>query len=351
MQSDLKAHCISNDAPILEAIKVIESSSGKIALVVDRDGRLRGTVTDGDIRRGLLSGVTVQQSVSLVLNHNPRTAPVGIKQDALLASMQQSRLRHMPLVDHNGRLVGLETLANLLQTGNRENWVVLMAGGEGRRLRPLTSDTPKPMLPVGTKPILETIMEKFVAAGFHKFFLSVNYKAELVEKHFGDGSSRGVEINYLREERALGTAGALGLLPERPTAPLFVMNGDILTNIDFGNILDFHRDHHAAATMCVYEYRLEVPYGVVSIDGHRLGAIEEKPTFRHYVNAGIYVLEPLALECIERNSERTMPHLFESLMAEGHTCNVCPIREYWLDIGQVADLQRANREFPKVFND
>lgn len=351
VQLDLDSHCISDAAPILQAIEVIESSRGKIVLVVDKEGRLRGTVTDGDIRRGLLVGVTMDQPVSLVLNRNPKTALVSEERDALLARMQQTRLRHLPLIDEKGRLVGLETLANLLQMEKRENWVLLMAGGEGRRLRPLTSDTPKPMLPVGSKPILETIMDSFVAAGFRKFFFSVNYKAELVENHFGDGLSRGVEIEYLREERALGTAGSLGLLPEPPTAPFFVMNGDILTNVDFGHLLDFHRDHHAAATMCVYEYRLQVPYGVVSINGHSLVAIEEKPTIRQFVNAGIYVLEPQVLDCIDKNAEMTMPQLFESLMAQGQNCNVCPIREYWLDVGQMEDLQRANNEFPEVFND
>jgi NDP-sugar pyrophosphorylase family protein len=293
----------------------------------------------------------MDQSVALVLNRNPKTARAGDDHDALMVRMQQTRLRHLPLIDDSGRLAGLETLANLLQKGNRENWVVLMAGGEGRRLRPLTSDVPKPMLPVGSKPILETIMDRFIAAGFHKFLLSVNYKAGLVETHFGDGSSRGVEIDYLREDRALGTAGPLGLLPERPNAPFFVMNGDILTNVDFGHILDFHRDHHASATMCVYEYRLQVPYGVVSIDGHNLVAIDEKPTIRQFVNAGIYVLEPQVLDCIDRDAEMTMPQLFQTLMAQGHTSNVCPIREYWLDVGQVEDLQRANREFSEIFND
>ncbi len=349
--SDVTPSLVAPDDSLRKAIETIDTSAGKIALVVDGERRLLGTVTDGDIRRGLLSGVAMERPVSEVMNRHPRVAGPGDDKATLLERMRRERVRQLPLVDTAGRLVGLETLAELLQTGRRDNWVVLMAGGEGRRLRPLTSELPKPMLPVGPKPILETIVDSFVDAGFHRFFISVNYKAESIERHFGDGAARNVQIRYLRESHALGTAGALGLLPERPAAPLIVMNGDILTKVDFGQVLDFHRDHDAVATMCVREYGLQVPYGVVQIDGHRLTAIEEKPTIRHFVNAGIYVLEPEVLDEVEPDTPTTMPRLFERLLAKGTTCSVCPVREYWLDVGRMTDFERANAEFAGMFDD
>ncbi len=293
----------------------------------------------------------MNQPVSLVINRRPRTALAQEDKQNLLERMKRLRLRHMPLIDEVGRLVGLETLADLLQRTGRDNWVVLMAGGEGLRLRPLTNETPKPMLPVGSRPLLETILESFISAGFRQFFFSVNYKAKLVEEYFGDGTSRGVDIQYLREGAALGTAGSLCLLPEMPSTSFFVMNGDILTNANFGHVLDFHRDHEAAATMCVYQYKLQVPYGVVAIDGHRLTAIEEKPTIQQFINAGIYVLEPHALKLVAEGVPMTMPNLFETLMSNGQSCSVCPIREYWLDVGHTEDLQRANTDFQSVFDD
>lgn len=350
--TDVKTALLTLDATVHHAVEVIDRSAGKIALVVDEGGHLIGTVTDGDVRRGLLHGVAFEGPVDPIVNRHPRIARVSEDKVALLARMRQDRLRQLPLVDENGLLVGLETLADLLLQGRRDNWVVLMAGGEGRRLRPLTESVPKPMLSVGPKPLLETIIESFIAAGFHKFFLSVNYKAEQIERHFGDGSDFGAEIRYLREDAPLGTAGSLSLLPETPAAPFIVMNGDILTKVDFGQILDFHRDHHAAATMCVREYSTQIPYGVVRMKGHTLLGIQEKPMLRHFVNAGVYVLEPKALDHIAPHRPMTMPDLFDALLeGDPSCCCVCPIREYWLDVGQMADFERANDEFSVIFND
>jgi dTDP-glucose pyrophosphorylase len=349
--TDFLRSCLTETATLHAAIERIEDSPGKVALVVDPDRHLLGTVTDGDIRRALLAGIGMDAPVSKIMNRSPRVALITEQKEALLERMRQQRVRQLPLVDEQGRLQGLETLTDLLVKTRHDNWVVLMAGGEGRRLRPLTVDVPKPMLPVGPKPILETIIDNFISAGFHKFFLSVNYKADLVESHFGDGSNRGVEIEYLREGRSLGTAGSLNLLPERPTEPLFVMNGDILTKVDFNHILDFHRDSHAAATMCVRDYGFELPYGVVEIEGDRLASIIEKPTIRHFVNAGIYVLEPDTLDHMTQDMELTMPQLFASLMAQERNCSVCPISEYWVDIGHKDDFERANNEFSAIFDD
>lgn len=341
---------VTGDTPILTAISAIDGASTQMVLIVDGDRRLIGAATDGDIRRGILRGVSLDSPISTVMNPRPFSARASEDRSVLLAIMRRDRLHAVPLVDAGHRVVGLVLLDDLLDLKTRDNWVVLMAGGEGRRLHPLTKDVPKPLLKVGTQPILETIMERFVEAGFNRFFLSVNYLAEQIEKYFGDGSDRGISITYLREDTKMGTAGALRLLPERPTQPFFVMNGDILTNIGFQKILDFHCRHRAAATMCVREHLMQVPYGVVETDGHRLVGITEKPVTRHFVNAGIYVLGPEALDVIPQGGEVfDMPELFEALAASGRECAAYSSREYWIDIGHVQEFNQANADFQDIF--
>jgi len=223
----------------------------------------------------------------------------------------------------------------------------LMAGGLGSRLGELTKDTPKPLLKVGTKPILEVILENFISHGFHRFYISVNYKAEMIRDYFGDGSRWGVEIRYLHEHKRLGTAGALSLLPDNPTLPVLVMNGDLLTKVNFRQLIDFHNETNSKATMCVREFELQVPYGVVQIANHRLRAIEEKPVQRFFVNGGIYVLSPDMLQFIPEDSFYDMPTLFDEIIARGEETSVFPIREYWIDIGRADDFERANDEVYK----
>lgn len=341
---------VSPQAPMIDSLRALNESALQICLVVDSGQRLLGTVTDGDIRRGILRGLPLETPVAEVMNLNPFSIQADVDRGQRQALLKVKGIHQVPLVDSAGRVVGLETVDDLLATeACRDNWVVLMAGGEGQRLRPLTDDIPKPLLPVGSKPILETIIDSFIDSGFRKFFLSVNYKAELVERHFGDGSSRGVEIRYLREDTKLGTAGALALLPERPSAPIFVMNGDILTNVEFANVLNFHHDHNAVATMCVREYVFEVPYGVVDLDDHHLVRIDEKPLVSNFVNAGIYVLSPEALDLVPKDGMFNMTQLFERCIENGKECVAFPIREYWVDVGQIGDFRRANNEFEQIF--
>jgi dTDP-glucose pyrophosphorylase len=334
---------IAGSASIRDTIQRIDGNSMQIALVVDEAGRLLGTITDGDVRRGLLKGATLDDRASEIMNRSPTCAQSGENRDALLARMKAKSLHQLPVLDGDRRVVGLEVLDELL-TAQRDNWVVLMAGGRGVRLRPLTDDTPKPLLRVGAKPILETILEGFIEQGFRKFFLAVNYRADMVRAHFGDGSRWGIEIRYLNEEQPLGTAGALSLLPARPEAPLVVMNADLLTRVGFGHMLDFHRAHGAPATMGVREYGLQVPYGVVTISGHSIISIEEKPTQSFFVNAGIYVLSPEALEFVPAGRHYDMPDLFSDLIGRGRQPAVFPIREYWIDIGRMDDFERAAGE-------
>ncbi len=328
---------------VRETIRRIDGSSTQIALVVDPADHLLGTITDGDIRRGLLKGISLEDPASTIMNASPTCAHPDDGREAILARMKAKLLHQIPIVDAERRVVGLQVLDELL-AAKRDNWVVLMAGGRGTRLRPLTDDTPKPMLHVGAKPILETILEGFVEQGFNKFFLAVNYRAEMVRAHFGNGSRWGVEIDYLSEASPLGTAGALSLLPTRPSAPLLVMNADLLTRVGFGHMLDFHRVHASAATMGVREYDFQVPFGVVKIRDQSIISIEEKPTHRFFVNAGIYVLSPETLELVPRGRHFDMPALFESLIAAGRETAVFPIREYWIDIGRMDDFEKAADE-------
>ena len=345
--ADWRRSVVSPGATIKETIRTIDEGSLQIALVVDESQRLLGTVTDGDVRRGLLRGVSLDEAATSIMNPHPRVAAPGQSPSVILALMKEGLLHHVPLVDAQGHLVGMEVLDELLAP-TRDNWVVLMAGGLGNRLRPLTEDTPKPLLKVGQKPILEDILENFIEHGFRRFFLSVNYKADMFKAHFGDGSRFGVQISYLEEPKRMGTAGALSLLPKKPDRTIMVMNADLLTKVSFSHFLDFHRSHGAAATMGVRHYELQVPYGVVRMTNHRISDIEEKPVQKFFVNAGIYALEPEVLDLIPANEFFDMPGLFERIIAAGKETVAFPIRAYWLDIGQVSDLERAISDFQAV---
>jgi len=340
---------VSGQTSIHEVIQILDASALQIVLVVDENNHLLGTVTDGDVRRGILKCLPLTEPVHRIMNPNPTVAKADEGRDSLFAVMRRTGLHHLPLLDENNCLVGLETLDDLIQTHPRENRVVLMAGGLGSRLQPLTAHCPKPMLKIGNKPLLETILEKLIEHGFHRFYISVNYMSEIVESHFGDGSRWSVDIRYLHEEQRLGTAGALSLLPEKPIEPVLVMNGDLLTKVNFSNLLDFHFKQHAVATMCVREYDFQVPFGVVKIDKTRVVGIDEKPTQRFFVNAGIYVLEPETLDFIPRNTFLDMPMLFEKMIEHDKETAVFPVREYWLDVGHMADFQRASDEYMRLF--
>lgn len=334
---------------ILDAIRVIDASSVQIALV-ERDGRLVGTVTDGDIRRGLISGVGVEGRVENIMNRNPISIRQGTSDDAALAMMRRMHIHQLPVVDAEMHVLGVKTIDQLINSAEADNFVVLMAGGLGTRLRPLTEDVPKPLIRVGDRPILETIVRGFVDAGFFNFVMAVNYKAEMVQDYFGDGSDLGVSISYVRESQRMGTVGALSLLPQRPVAPFFVMNGDLLTTLNYGQLMSFHKQSGAPATVCVREHSVTIPYGVMEVDDGRLTEIQEKPTRRFLVNAGIYVLSPEALDLVQSGDYMDMPALLERLVAKGTPPAVFPMREYWIDIGHLDDLQRAHDDYSKIFS-
>ncbi len=340
---------VSPTAPIIEALQIIDRGSVQIALVVDEERRLLGTITDGDVRRGILRGIGLESPVSQVMNREPRTAKLDMDRDTILNVMQYLNVRQFPVLDEAGRVIRLELIDNLLQRTSRDNWVVLMAGGLGTRLGELTKDCPKPLLRVGTKPILEVILDSFIANGFYRFYISVNYKAEMIRDYFGDGSKWGVEIRYIYEGKRLGTAGALSLFPEETSHPIIVMNGDLLTKVNFRQLVDFHVETRAKATMCVREYEFQIPYGVVQVESHRLRKIEEKPMQKFFVNGGIYVVDPDILQMIPQDTFFDMPTLFDEVIVQELNTSVFPIREYWIDIGRKDDFERANGEFLEVF--
>lgn len=344
-----KKSLIAPEMPIRDAIRELDIHGLQIALVADEAGRLLGTLTDGDIRRAILKNISLTSPVSDVMNSRPVTATPSESVNVKRAKMKKKRIYRLPIVDDAGVILGLEAFDEESVPPTRPNWVVLMAGGTGTRLLPLTEQTPKPLLKIGEKPILETILESFVSLGYQNFYISVNYRAEMLEGHFKDGSEWGVKIEYLREGRSLGTAGCLSLLPEKPDQPLIVMNGDILTKVNFEQLLDFHRSERASVTMCVRKYEFQVPYGVIETSGRGITSISEKPTESFFVNAGIYVLNPEVLELIPKDTRFDMTSLFETCMAKKLKASAFPIREYWLDIGRHEDFRRASGEFDQFF--
>ena len=347
----LKGLTIAPETTIRTALEIIDRSRMQIALVVDPEGRLVASLTDGDVRRGLLRGVGLEAPVSEVMHRSPTTVRRGAPDAATRRLIAERKLQHVPVLDEAGRLVDLATVEDLFGVRPNPARVVLMAGGLGTRLRPLTETIPKPMLDVGGKPLLEQIITGFAEQGFWRITVSVNYRKEMVQKHFGDGSALGVEIDYIEEDRRMGTAGALSLLKTRPEEPFIVMNGDLLVSLRFDQLLDFHRRLKAAGTMVVREYAHQVPYGVVRHEGDLMTAIEEKPVARYYVNGGIYVLAPEALDSLNPGEPRDMPDLLTGLNDEGKRVAVFALRDYWRDIGQVDDLEAARSEFGTVFRE
>ncbi|HSV68518.1 MAG TPA: nucleotidyltransferase family protein [Methylibium sp.] len=344
-----RAVLIAPEATLRDAMAAIDRGGRQIALVVDADDRLLGTLSDGDVRRGLLRGAGLDSPADAAMNRQPTVARPGETREAIVAAMRARRLHQIPRLDAAGRVVGLELIDELLLPQALPNRVVIMAGGLGTRLAELTRDTPKPMLKVGSRPLLETIVREFVEQGLRRFWIAVNYKAEQIETHFGDGAWLGAEIGYLRETARMGTAGALSLLPERPAESILVTNADLLVKADCRALLAAHEASGALATMAVREHETQVPYGVIETAGEHITGVTEKPTLRHIVSAGLYALAPAALDRVPKGRFFDMPELFAALIAEGRPPRHHRLDGYWLDIGRLPDFERANAEFKDVF--
>lgn len=341
---------LDQSARIIDAARTIDSSIAKIALVVDECGKLLGCVTDYDVRKAVLCGMDMsKESVAAIMNRSPKFIGDDASDFLVHQAMLGKNVRQLPILDGNGRVCGLKILSEFDPSRLRHgNPVVLMAGGLGTRLRPLTENCPKPLLKVGDKPIMEIILESFIQQGFFNFYISVNYKADMIEEYFGDGSRYGIHIRYLRERKRLGTAGALSLLPDTIGESALVMNGDLLTKVDFGQLLDCHRYRQADATMCVREYRYQIPYGVVDIDDGddwEIKGIKEKPAHSVFVNAGIYMLRPEVIRDIPKDTYFDMTDVFADNLKKKRKNVAFPIREYWMDVGRMEDFERVQSEF------
>jgi dTDP-glucose pyrophosphorylase len=347
--------CLDPEATLRTAIERIDSGAIEIALVVDEQRRLLGTVTDGDVRRALLAGAGLDDPVDQIVHRDPITAEPDAGDALLLGLMTEHSVAQVPLVA-DGRVLDIVCLRDLVSasgsgSAETDHPVVLMAGGTGMRLRPLTEKTPKPMLPVGGRPLLETVLGQVRDAGFSRVLMAVSYRAEVIEEHFGDGSRFGVDIEYLHERRPLGSAGALRLAAAELDRPFVVMNADLLTNVKLAALMRFHCEEHNVVTVGVRRYALELPYGVLEMDGTRVRSLREKPSLGFFINAGLYAVDPAAISLISTLSERfDMTDLVEAALAAGARVGGFPVREYWLDVGQLADYDRAHGDHATYFS-
>lgn len=344
--SDWKKLCLNESFTIFQAMKNLDESGAKLTVVISNDGHLKGILSDGDIRRALLNGLTVKDSVILAMNKTPIIAASSLGHFELRELMKANDISHVPVVDEHGKLIRIFSLKEVQSSEpKKENAVVLMAGGLGSRLGELTANCPKPMLKLGDKPILEIIIENFKEYGFHHFYLSVNYKSEMIESYFGDGSKHGISIKYLREKERMGTAGSLSLLEPINDLPLIVMNGDVLTKVNFSSFLDFHNTNLLDACMCTFRHDYQIPYGVVHFDGDLVLKIEEKPIQSSLVNAGIYSIDPKLLSLIPKNTFFDMPVFLEKIIAKKSRVGTFQVQDYWLDIGRSDDFHRAEIDY------
>ncbi|QWD66550.1 nucleotidyltransferase family protein [Polynucleobacter sp. MWH-Aus1W21] len=326
---------------IEEVIRNLNQTAIKIVLISDSDGHLQGTLSDGDIRRGLLKGLTLSSPIQSIVHQNALVVPAGMTRVTVLSMMTANKVQQIPVVDDDGKIVGLHIWDEVASVQARPNSMVIMAGGMGTRLLPHTESCPKPMLLIQGKPMLEHIIERAKSEGFSHFILAIHHLGHMIEEYFGDGGRFGVRIDYLREKAPLGTAGALSLLDPLPKYPFVVTNGDVITDIRYGEILDFHLRHQAAATMAVRVHEWQHPFGVVEINGVEIIGFEEKPIARSHVNAGVYVIEPDSLAQLQKDARCDMPTLFERLQEKTQRTVAYPMHEPWLDVGRPDDLAKA----------
>ena len=335
---------LTSEATVRQAAQCLEKTGLKIVLVINEDGELEGTILDGDIRRGLLAGVDMDSFVSAVLHKNALVVPLDLDRKLVVQLMLANKIHQIPIVDNHSKVVGLHLWDDINAPIARPNLMVIMAGGVGSRLRPHTEHCPKPLLPIAGRPMLEHIIERAKLEGFHRFVIAVHYLGGMIKDHFGTGDRLGVYIEYLEEEAPLGTAGALSLLKTAPDEPFLVTNGDVITDIRYGELLDFHIKYAADATMAVRSYEHQNPFGVVNINGIDIVGFQEKPIVKSMINTGVYVLTPQVLQHLIPNTYCDMPALFERLYQLSNRTIAYPVHESWIDVGRHEDLQFVNNE-------
>lgn len=342
---------INPNTSIIDTLRVIDDTAVEIALVVDENKRLIGTVTDGDIRRGLIKGTNLDEPISSLMNPSPITAGLTTTDDELLFMMTNRSIKHMPIVDNEKHVLRLVLLKDLISGKKRPNIAIIMAGGLGSRLGSLTQNTPKPLLPVGGKPVIARIAEQLKKHGIEDIIISINYKGSQIKNWFEQNPINGAQISYLEEKEFLGTAGALSLLPNKPDNPFIVINGDIVSPVNFGSLLEFHQQNHNYLTLCTREFSFQVPYGVLKLNGSQLLSIEEKPSQNIFINAGIYVINPEMLKYIPSNKKFDMPELINIAIKDGKEVGCYPVSDYWLDIGTPQDYIKAEKDSLKRDSD
>jgi len=340
----MKNYCISPDASLIECMRSMDITGAGIALAVDSEFRLIGTISDGDIRKALVKGCPLDSSIANHINRNCFHVLPTVLRAEVLDIMQARRFEQVPIVDEQGKVLGLHLLHDMLGNISRPNWAVVMAGGQGVRLQPLTENIPKPMIRVAGRPILERIVLHLVSYGICRIFISVNHLAQVIEDYFKDGSKYGATIEYLHEDEPLGSGGAISLLPEIPEHPFMVMNGDLIADVNCADMIEFHSQNDFYATMGVYSYFHQVPFGCVEIQDNRLAGLEEKPVLEKMVNAGIYVLSPQAVSAIPKNTYFPITTLFEDALKKNLACGAFAIEKEWLDIGGPQQLRQARGE-------
>jgi len=348
--SGMEKYFCSHGMPLRDLLGVIDHCEG-ISLVVDEDRRLLATITDGDVRRGMLSGLTLDDDVGSLLKYKARapgpdrpiSANVGSSTEERLALLAEYRLRHLPIIDERGRVIGLDRLDDVATSGIEPANAVVMVGGQGDRMRPLTYDTPKPMLPIGDKPIMSYIIDNLKRSGVRRISLATRYKGDQVREFFGDGADQGLDIQYVEESEPRGTAGALSSFAD-VGGPVLVVNGDILTDVDFRAMFTYHEEHSAALTIGLRKCEIPVPYGVVEMDGWAVSGIVEKPCIPAVINAGIYIVEPELISTVPKIGRFDMTELAETAIQNGHVVAGFFIHEYWIDIGSHEDYQQAEHD-------
>ncbi len=325
-----------------DVIQNLNTVAIKIVLVVDKLNKLMGTISDGDVRRGLLKGLNLNSPIASIVHQNPLVVRTDMAKAMVKQLMLANKIHQIPIVDEQHYVIGLHLWDEITTQSARPNVMVVMAGGKGTRLLPHSENCPKPMIPVAGKPMVEHIIERAKLEGFNRFILAIHHLGHMIEDYFMGGERLGVKIDYIRERAPLGTAGALSLLNPKPDLPFVVTNGDIITDIHYGDLLDFHYRHQASATMAIRIHEWQHPFGVVQIQGEKILGFEEKPIVRSHINAGVYVLSPEVLEELVADTPCDMPTLFERLQAKEKRTVAYPMHEPWLDVGRPDDLQVAD---------
>ncbi len=340
-----KKSLISINASVKEALHMMNDTGNRLMFIYSGNFFLEGVLSDGDIRRAALKNINLEESVARIMNNKPISYNEGTSREEVLKNLLAKDILAAPILDNTNKIIDIIFVSDERVPKSNDNPIFIMAGGFGTRLKPLTDKCPKPMLNIGDKPMLENLILSFKKSGFSNFFISTHFMPEVIHDHFRDGSDLGVNISYLHEEEPLGTGGSLSLLLNKiPELPIIVINADIVTNLDFNKLLSFHNENKASATMCVRDYEHQIPYGVVNINNKNVNSITEKPIKRFYINAGIYVLNPEMIKKIKNNENIDMPSVLERFIEDNNDVLVYPIYDYWLDVGQRNDFEKAQRD-------